>query len=112
MCLLWYKIFYVGFYLFSSIPQNRPAAAGRFLHTALHDKPAGLELPKMLVEPAGFLYQLLVCADLVDLPVAYDNNTIHLHNGGQSVGDDDGGLTFHQPVERFLDKLFGVRVKA
>ena len=45
------------------------------------------------------------------LPLVHDNDFIGIHDGGESVGDDDGRSFPHDPCERLLHVPLALRIE-
>ena len=55
--------------------------------------------------------EFFVGTPLDDLPVVEYADKVGVFDGGEAVGDDDGGAVAHEVVERFLDEFFGLGVE-
>ena len=69
-----------------------------------------LEVDEGSVESVGFLHELVVRAHLHDLAILYCNNDVRVTDGGEAVGDDDGGAANDGIVKCFLDHSLGLGV--
>ena len=59
---------------------------------------------------AALLQQLLVIPLLHQIPIIEHHDSIGATDGGQAVGDHEGGAPFHQALQRVADLLFVYRV--
>ena len=59
---------------------------------------AGLDVPELLVG-AGFFEEFFVGAGRGDGAVFNDDNAIHFHDCGESMGDDEYGFVLHEFME-------------
>jgi hypothetical protein len=55
--------------------------------------------------------QFGVMADFNDVAPVEDNDAIGVFNGGQAMGDDEGGATLTEDIQRLLDLAFGLSVQ-
>lgn len=65
----------------------------------------------MRVEAAFVADQLLVRAAGDEAAIFHDVDFRRVPNGGETVGDDDGGAALHEAVEGELDLLLGLAVE-
>src|ERR1700742_4179313 len=66
---------------------------------------------QQLPEPAvRAVFQFRKGAGLDDAAFLEDEDAVHVPDGGEAVGDDEGGAVAHQAFEGFLDEVlaFGV----
>ena len=54
--------------------------------------------------------QFLMITLLDDVPILHDQNDISLTDGGQSVGNDEGGASFHHAVKGLLNLDLGTGI--
>ena len=64
-----------------------------------------------LVVDAPHLHELSVSAHLYGTTTTDHNNTVSIVDGGEAVGNDNGGATFPGLVQSFLDYLLTLRVQ-
>ena len=81
-------------------PNSTGCRAGRLVLLA------ELDIVQFGVEAFG-RHQLIVRAALCDRAVFDDEDHVRRLDGGQTMRDHDGGLAFHQPIQRLEDQLFG-----
>lgn len=55
--------------------------------------------------PSGPCQELLMGTDLHNLPLLQNHDPMSLPDGGEPVGDDEGGASLHQPAKCNLDEL-------
>jgi len=67
-------------------------------------------LNKVVVE-AVFGHELLMSAHLHDLPVVNDSDSRRVLDGGETVGDDDGGPSLPGLVQSLLHDLLALSVQ-
>ena len=80
-------------------------SSGCFGMILVGEEAADLGGPEGFVEAAA-VQELGVGAVFDDCPLVEDKDAVHVEEGGESVGDDDGGFSLHQVRETLLDALF------
>ena len=65
-----------------------------------------LRLVQLPISPT-LLDQFIVGAAFTDATLFEDKDLVCLANGGESVGNDEGGSALHQSMQRALDMQFG-----
>lgn len=74
-----------------------------------HPSLTGLHAPQAGINTAG-CDQVIVTALLDELTVFQDEDAVGVADGGQAMGDDNGGASYRNLLERALDEGLGLVV--
>src|SRR5205085_5217439 len=88
------------------LPPSRPSAKRR----ASRGDALELQPRQTRVQPPGAT-QTVMRALLDDPAMIHDDAPVGGANGGEAVGDDEGGAALHQPFQRALNQTFALGVQ-
>ena len=86
--------------------KRRPA-----IDTARPASLAELQGGKAPVNAVWHGLQFLVCAGFHNPSAGDDNDSVHMPNGREAVGDDKRSAPLHQGFERLLNQAFAFRIQ-
>ena len=75
-------------------------------------KTAGLNVPQPLVHSLLDLEKFVMASLLHDFAVFHDNDSVHLHDSGKPMSNNNRGPSFHEFFQRVLNIHLTLAVKA